>query len=347
MRVPPSVVKTKTDEIAWQKAKARVTEEYGTEADLGKRFWKLTMTLYMDMRHAKKGLLVRLGLRKAQFMDPFPGRTGTGKLSKVELLAGLRQSLASEEEAVAVYELQAEACEDPLTANMLREIADEERVHIGEFQRMIERLTGDEEEKLTEGAAEVEDEGGKKRLKARVQKALPPDLAGLSTEDLRAIQTRSRAMLKQAREAENGLKPKRRLLVVKGAIKGYYRKNPVTGTMEFVGPHHREYSKAEQRRVDEAEAKPTATPIPDLDDRPEHGIGRLPQDAEGDIKEDLARLVADERERIARAKAMTPAGTTQGQKAKTGAKCANCGRPAAGWNPGAGQHLCAKHWDEY
>jgi rubrerythrin len=193
------VVKSKTDERVWDRAKARVTEEYGTEADLGKRFWKLTMTLYMDMRHAKKGLLVRFGLRKAQFMDPFPGRTGTGKLSKVELLAGLRQSLASEEEAVAVYEAQADLCEDPLTAKMLRDIADEERVHIGEFQRMIERLTGDEGRKLAEGAAEVED--GRKRLKVR--KALPPDLAGLSSDDLRAVQARSRELLARAREAEN------------------------------------------------------------------------------------------------------------------------------------------------
>lgn len=40
-----------------------------------------------------------------------------------------------------------------------------------------------------------------------------------------------------------------------------------------------------------------------------------------------------------------PAGTTYGESDPDGC-CAICGRPAD-WNPGAGQNLCARHWDEY
>jgi hypothetical protein len=40
-----------------------------------------------------------------------------------------------------------------------------------------------------------------------------------------------------------------------------------------------------------------------------------------------------------------PAGTTYG-KADPDGRCTRCGQPAD-WNPGAGQNLCARHWDEY
>lgn len=34
-------------------------------------------------------------------------------------------------------------------------------------------------------------------------------------------------------------------------------------------------------------------------------------------------------------------------KSTTGSgKCERCGRPAD-WNPGAGEFLCERHWDEY
>lgn len=41
----------------------------------------------------------------------------------------------------------------------------------------------------------------------------------------------------------------------------------------------------------------------------------------------------------------SPTGTTQGERTP-GAKCARCGK-SANWNPGAGEYLCNRHWDEY
>lgn len=40
-----------------------------------------------------------------------------------------------------------------------------------------------------------------------------------------------------------------------------------------------------------------------------------------------------------------PNGGTQGIRTP-GTRCRICG-VAANWNSGAGQHLCARHWDEY
>lgn len=41
---------------------------------------------------------------------------------------------------------------------MLQDIADEERVHAGEFLRLLRELAPDEEKFYTEGAEEVEEE---------------------------------------------------------------------------------------------------------------------------------------------------------------------------------------------
>ena len=46
-------------------------------------------------------------------------------------------------------------------AYALKDIADEERVHAGEFLRLLKELSSDEEKFYAEGAGEVEEEIGK------------------------------------------------------------------------------------------------------------------------------------------------------------------------------------------
>lgn len=91
-----------------------------------------------------------------EFLNPFTGRVPDRKLSKAELVRALRLDLAAEHEAVHLYLAHADACADPLVEAVLREIADEERKHIGEFQRLILLLTGDEQAFNDAGAQEVE-----------------------------------------------------------------------------------------------------------------------------------------------------------------------------------------------
>lgn len=51
----------------------------------------------------------------------------------------------------------ADATDHPLAKEILIDIANEEREHVGEFNRLLEILTGDEAEWLEEGREEVEE----------------------------------------------------------------------------------------------------------------------------------------------------------------------------------------------
>ena len=90
-----------------------------------------------------------------EFVNPFSGVVPGRKLTKRELTRAIRLTLSAEEEAVHLYQALADATDDPLAKAVLEDIADEERVHVGEFQRLINLLLPDEEKWLADGAAEV------------------------------------------------------------------------------------------------------------------------------------------------------------------------------------------------
>lgn len=90
-----------------------------------------------------------------EFLNPFSGRIPDRKLTTEELVRAIRLDLAAEHEAVHLYMAHAEAIDHPLAKKVLIDIANEERVHAGEFARLLEILTGDEDKLLAEGADEV------------------------------------------------------------------------------------------------------------------------------------------------------------------------------------------------
>jgi len=92
-----------------------------------------------------------------EFTNPFSGVVPGRKLTDSELARALRLNLAAEEEAVHVYESHADATDNELARKVLRDIANEERVHAGEFQRLLNILLKDEEQFLSEGAEEVDE----------------------------------------------------------------------------------------------------------------------------------------------------------------------------------------------
>lgn len=104
----------------------------------------------------------KINLRKGtsavtkSFQDAFPTHLPDHPCRPGELERLLRQDIAAEQEAIAIYEVHADAAEDELVARALRSIADEECVHVGELQALLNRLTGGvEAEKQAEGEAEV------------------------------------------------------------------------------------------------------------------------------------------------------------------------------------------------
>jgi len=92
-----------------------------------------------------------------EFMNPFIGLMPDHKLNDRELGRALRLALSAEEEAIHLYEALADASDNELVNAVLQDIANEEKVHVGEFQRLLKVLFSDEERWLTKGAAEVDD----------------------------------------------------------------------------------------------------------------------------------------------------------------------------------------------
>jgi rubrerythrin len=93
------------------------------------------------------------------FSDPFVNMQPERKMTTSELIMALRQNLASEQEAINTYLAHAEMTNHVLAKKVLIDIANEERVHAGEFLRLIQVLSPDEENYLAKGQAEVDGMG--------------------------------------------------------------------------------------------------------------------------------------------------------------------------------------------
>lgn len=79
------------------------------------------------------------------------------ELTEREITRALRDAIIAEEEAIKQYETIADSTEDEGVKKVVQDIADEERVHVGELQEVLNLILEDEKELLDEGASEVED----------------------------------------------------------------------------------------------------------------------------------------------------------------------------------------------
>ncbi len=93
-----------------------------------------------------------------EFGSPFSGLAQDRKLTDSELIRAIRFMVAAEYEAVQLYMQLAESTDNELAIDVLKDIADEERVHAGEFLRLLHELAPDEQKFYDEGAEEVEEE---------------------------------------------------------------------------------------------------------------------------------------------------------------------------------------------
>jgi rubrerythrin len=93
-----------------------------------------------------------------EFGTPFSGLAKERKVTKEELIRAIRFMVAAEYEAIQLYMQLAESTDNKLAQEVLKDIADEERVHAGEFLRLLHHLAPDEAKFYAEGAGEVEEE---------------------------------------------------------------------------------------------------------------------------------------------------------------------------------------------
>lgn len=90
------------------------------------------------------------------FTEPFPGMKETNPMNRTDLIRALRLDITGELDAIQLYTAHAESTDVPLVMNVLHSIANEERVHVGELQKLIEILDPEERKFLDNGAVEVE-----------------------------------------------------------------------------------------------------------------------------------------------------------------------------------------------
>ncbi|MDD5070808.1 MAG: rubrerythrin [Candidatus Omnitrophica bacterium] len=94
----------------------------------------------------------------AEFGTPFSGLAKDKKISDEELILTIRFMIAAEYEAIQLVE----STDNKLAQDVLKDIADEEKVHAGEFLRLLKELASDEQKFYNKGAEEVEEAINKK-----------------------------------------------------------------------------------------------------------------------------------------------------------------------------------------
>ncbi len=92
-----------------------------------------------------------------EFGNPFSVLKSEKKLSHEELVRAIRFLVSAEYEAVQLYIQLAESTDNQLAKAVLKDIADEEKVHAGEFLRLLMELAPDEEKFYKKGYEEVEE----------------------------------------------------------------------------------------------------------------------------------------------------------------------------------------------
>ena len=92
-----------------------------------------------------------------EFATPFAGLALERKVTHEELVRAIRYSIAAEYEAIQLYMQLAESTDDKKAQAVLRDVANEEKEHVGEFLRLLRELAPDEEQFYENGRQEVEE----------------------------------------------------------------------------------------------------------------------------------------------------------------------------------------------
>ena len=90
------------------------------------------------------------------FAPPFEGNIDR-KITKHELIQAIRLDIASELEAMFLYDSHAKATDDMFVRKVLEDIRDEEKAHMGELMTLLKYLDPNWEEMLASGEGEVKE----------------------------------------------------------------------------------------------------------------------------------------------------------------------------------------------
>ena len=97
-------------------------------------------------------------IKTVHFSNPFGVLKAKRNFTKPELIRAIRLMIAAEYEAVQLYMQVAESTDNELAKRVFTDIANEERVHAGEFLKLLIHLDPEEKKHYQEGYKEVEQE---------------------------------------------------------------------------------------------------------------------------------------------------------------------------------------------
>ncbi len=92
-----------------------------------------------------------------EFCTPFSTKKSDRKLTKEELIRAIRFSIASEYEAIQIYEELEESIDNEDAKKLLHEIAEDEKVHVGNFLHLLKLLDPEEEIFYKQGCKEAKE----------------------------------------------------------------------------------------------------------------------------------------------------------------------------------------------
>lgn len=98
------------------------------------------------------------------FGNPFAGNVDR-KMTKEELIQAVRLDISGELEAIYLYESHYLATDDPLAKEVIGDIRDEEKAHIGELMTLLRHLDPEEKTHFEGGVQEVYEEMKKMGIK--------------------------------------------------------------------------------------------------------------------------------------------------------------------------------------
>ncbi len=86
-----------------------------------------------------------------EFSNPFEGNKNVRLLDNNELIRAIRFSIASEFEAIQLYEQLRDSTDNEEAKKMLNEISGDEKEHVGNFLHLLKILAPDEENYYKDG----------------------------------------------------------------------------------------------------------------------------------------------------------------------------------------------------
>lgn len=92
-----------------------------------------------------------------EFSTPFSSKKNDRKLTKEELIRAIRFSIASEYEAIQIYEEIKESIDNEDAKKLLDEVTEDEKTHVGNFSYLLSMLSPDDHELAKEGIEEAKE----------------------------------------------------------------------------------------------------------------------------------------------------------------------------------------------